>query len=287
MHLDTLNIRRAIDTTRCSTVVLPPGRYLTGTIRLKSNLVLDIQHDAVVLGASDGNFERAEPPNPAANVCIRSAWASRMASGINGSCQDYGHGHWSDALITGAHLQNVTLRGGGIVDGNHHLHESCVAGNAVPLALSHIDPRGSNFTVGNASLLPGCKLFALVNVTDLVVSKLKFTNGGWFSFLFTDVAGVHLSDLQIKASRDGINLVGCRDVLAERLFIHGGNDDAFALKSDWSVGRRIDSHNITLQHSALSSNGCNCLQFGSETSGTFVRVDCGFLIICFQSLLGT
>ena len=167
--LDTRSIRRAVGTARCTTVVLPPGRYLSGTIRLKSHLVFEVQQGATLLGAPDGNYEPAEKPNPLANVCVGSAWSKRMASGINGSCQDYGHGHWADALITGAHLVNVTLRGAGAIDGNGHLHESCVAGNAHPPAASHIDPRGPHFTVGNASLLPGCKLFALVNVTGLVV----------------------------------------------------------------------------------------------------------------------
>ena len=73
-------------------------------------------------------------------------------------------------------------------------------------------------------------------------------------------------------ARDGIDLVGCTDILAERLSVHGGNDDAFALKSDWSLGKRIDSRNISLLDSSLSSNGCNCLQFGSETSGNFREI---------------
>lgn len=201
LTLDTSSIREAIETPRCSTVVLAAGRYLTGTIRLKSHLTLEIADGATILGASDGNYEPAELPNPAANVCVPSAWASRMASGLNGSCQDWGHGHWSDALITGAHLENVTLRGGGTVDGNGHLHESCVAGNAVPPALSHLDPRGPNFTVGNASLLPGCKLLALVGVTGLSVTDLTFRDGGWFTFLFTDVSHAHLADLTLQPVR--------------------------------------------------------------------------------------
>ena len=270
--LDTQAIRGTIAEPRCSTVVLPAGRYLSGTVRLKSHMVLELEAGATLLGAPDGNYEPAEPPHPAANVCVGSAWASRMASGINGACTDFGHGHWSDALLTGANLTNVTVRGSGTIDGNGHLHENCVAGNASPPASSHTDPRGPGFTVGNASLLPGCKLFALVNVTGLTVTGLTLRDGGWFTLLFTDVAHAHLAGLHIEAARDGIDLVGCRHVLAERLSVHGGNDDAFALKSDWSVGRRIDTYNVTLRDSSLSSNGCNCMQFGSETSGNFYDI---------------
>ena len=56
-----------------------------------------------------------------------------MASGIAGACQDYGHGHWSDALITGANLTNVTLRGGGFMLATPLLHPlvpRCLFGNA-------------------------------------------------------------------------------------------------------------------------------------------------------------
>ena len=269
--VDTQAIRAAITDKQCSHVVVPEGQFVTGTIRLKSNLVLEIQSGATLLGAADGHYEPVTN-DPAANVCVDSAWARRMASGIDGACQDFGHGHWNDALITGSNLTNVTLRGGGAIDGNGHLHESCIAGNALPPAASHIDPRGPHYTTGNASLNPGCKLLALVGITDLSVTGLTFRNGGWFTFLFTDVEYVHLSDLTLQPARDGIDLVGCRHVLAERLQVHGGNDDAFALKSDWSVGRRIDSYNITLRDSSLSSNGCNCLQFGSETSGNFYDI---------------
>ena len=105
--------------------------------------------------------------------------------------------------------------------------------------------------------------------STIAQAGLTFRDGGWFTFLFTDVAYAHLTDLHIEPARDGIDLVMCRHVLAERLSVEGGNDDAFALKSDWSLGRRIDTHNVTLQHSTLSSNGCNCMQFGSETTGNF------------------
>ena len=50
--LDTRAINRAIRTARCSVVVLSPGRYLTGTVRLKSHLVLEVEHGATILRQS-------------------------------------------------------------------------------------------------------------------------------------------------------------------------------------------------------------------------------------------
>ena len=38
--LDTASINKAISTARCTTILLPaPGRYLSGTVRLKSHMV--------------------------------------------------------------------------------------------------------------------------------------------------------------------------------------------------------------------------------------------------------
>jgi hypothetical protein len=83
----------------------------------------------------------------------------------------------------------------------------------------------------------------------------------------------HIHDVEIEADRDGIDLVGCRHVLAERIHVHRGGDDAIALKSDWSLGARLDTTNITLRDSRLASGessvGCQCIQIGSETSGNF------------------
>jgi len=92
--------------------------------------------------------------------------------------------------------------------------------------------------LAGAAARPGCKLFALRSVTDIKIHNVGFKRGGWFTFLFIDVARVHLHDFEVQAARDGIDLVGARDVLAERIYVHNGGDDAFALKSDWSVERR-------------------------------------------------
>ena len=50
--------------------------------------------------------------------------------------------------------------------------------------------------------------------------------------------------------------------------ISGGGDDAVKFGSDWSVGKRLDSYNVTVVNSVVGC-GCNGLQFGSETLGDF------------------
>ena len=245
--IDTQAINAAI--AGCAVVTFPPARYVTGTIRLRSDTRLVLAEGAVVLAAPTGHYDLPEPPPAAALACIE------VGAPYAPECQDYGHGRWADALITGVNLTNVSIVGAGRFDGAGNLHQSCSA--------------------AEASACPGCKLLALQSVQGLEIAGVSFRNGGHFTFLLTNVWDVHMHDLDIAAARDGIDLMGMRNVLAERLNIHGGGDDAFKFGSDWSLGRQLDSSNITLRDSALSSGedgsglGCQCIQIGSETSGNF------------------
>ena len=61
---DTAAIQQAIDacaTAGGGTVVLPKGRYLSGSLQLKSKVVLVIQPEAVLLGSADLADFRAGP----------------------------------------------------------------------------------------------------------------------------------------------------------------------------------------------------------------------------------
>ena len=245
--IDTQAINAAI--AGCAVVTFPAAQYLSGTIRLRSNTRLVLSEGAVVLAAPTGHYDLPKPPPAAALACVG------VGAPYAPECQDYGHGRWADALITGINLTNVSIVGAGRFDGAGNLRDSCSA--------------------AGASARPGCKLLALQSVQGLEIAGVSFRNGGHFTFLMTNVWDVHMHDLDIAAHRDGIDLMGMRNVMAERLNIHGGGDDAFKLGSDWSLGRQLDSSNITLRDSMLSSGGdgsglgCQCIQFGSETSGNF------------------
>ena len=78
--------------------------------------------------------------------------------------------------------------------------------------------------------------------------------------------------MTLKGSRDAIDLMGCRNVQ-----IHGCNftaciDDTLGIKSDWALGRKIETRNIYAWDCDFDS-GCNALQFGSETAGDFHNIN--------------
>jgi hypothetical protein len=63
--------------------------------------------------------------------------------------------------------------------------------------------------------------------------------------------------------------VSCSNVYLNNVSITGGEDDAIAVKSDYSLGAIINSANHTYQNSLVGSHYCNGLQIGSETVGDF------------------
>jgi polygalacturonase len=84
------------------TVRFPAGTYLAGgTIHLLSNVTLDLDSGATLLGGPSG-YDAPEP-NP------------------NDAYQDYGHSHFHDAMIWGDGLRNVGFVGAGVIDGGGNL----------------------------------------------------------------------------------------------------------------------------------------------------------------------
>ena len=214
----------------CGEIIFEHGRFISGTIELPHDTVVRIRSSAVVLGASSESGEYI--------TASRNRWSSY---------QDYGHGGWSDALFYGNGVRNVTITGEGVVDGNGGL------ANSKP-------PKGG-----------GCKMFSFVDSARVAVTgSLTLRDGGWFTMLFTNCDGIHLAGFDLRAVRDGINLMQSRNVHVEDIRIHGGRDDALKFGSDYSRGKSVASYNVLVRNSILgSSHGYAAIAFGTETVGDF------------------
>jgi polygalacturonase len=157
--------------------------------------------------------------------------------------QDFGHDHFHNALLWGEHLTDVAIEGPGAIDGR---------------SLTTGDPKGNG----------GDKQVALVSSERILFRDLHQVGGGHFFYLLTDCKHVTLANLDMQKGRDGIDLVGCSHVDLHHLKIMACGDDTIALKSDYSLGRRLHTENVRAWDSTVES-GCNGLQFGSETAGDF------------------
>ena len=165
------------------------------------------------------------------------------------SYQDYGHSHWHDSLIVADGASNVTITGPGILDGGPNMAENQPAVTGV-----------------------GCRLIALRSARSVTLSQFSTQRTGWFALLATNVTGLHVADTVWDVTRDGLDIVGCQDVVIENTSVSGGGDDAIVLKSDWSLGAQLDSRNITVRDCTVGSWGNNAMQIGSETVGDFTGI---------------
>ncbi len=95
---DTAAIQRALDTAAGGgggEVLLPAGRYLTGSLLLKSGTVLRLETNATLFGS----------PRPDDYPLIRMRW-----EGIETNCHR--------ALLAADHAENITITGAGVIEGN-------------------------------------------------------------------------------------------------------------------------------------------------------------------------
>ena len=106
----------------------PPHFVLyTGTVVLKSNLIINVPAGVAVHGApKGGNHYLVSDRNP------------------HDMYQDYGHSHWKDSLFYGKGLDNVTFKGAGSISGNGALSEGEPV-NPTPAATTRVETAGIGY----------------------------------------------------------------------------------------------------------------------------------------------
>jgi polygalacturonase len=95
-------INKAIDAAASAgggTVTFPAGTYVTGSIRLRSNITLQFEPGSTLEASADPTAYDAAEPNQ---------WDK---------FQDFGHSHFHNSLIWGEGLENVSIVGGGVIGG--------------------------------------------------------------------------------------------------------------------------------------------------------------------------
>jgi hypothetical protein len=102
MTKDTKAIQSAIDSAaeKGGTVYFPPGKYVSGTVRLKSFVTLFLDAGAILMGSLDNSdYDQYEKLN-------------------YNSCSDRETTYFDYALIRGEDAHNIAIGGRGIIDGN-------------------------------------------------------------------------------------------------------------------------------------------------------------------------
>ncbi|WP_171597393.1 glycoside hydrolase family 28 protein [Marinifilum caeruleilacunae] len=243
LTIDTKAINAAIDAcskSKNAKVIVPPGQYISGSIHLKSNIILEIQEGAEILGAPVG-IHAYDDPEP-------NQWDMY---------QDFGHSHYHNSMILGENLENIKITGKGTINGNNHVLRDNKYGN------------------GDAN-----KLIAMKLCNNITIEGVTLKLGGHFAIILNGCNGVTIKKIAIYTQNDGIDLMACSNVTISNCEIECiryeggqkvGGDDAIGIKSDYSLGYALPCENITITNCFLSS-GCNAIQFGSETVGDIKNV---------------
>ncbi|MGD0001731.1 MAG: glycosyl hydrolase family 28-related protein [Bryobacteraceae bacterium] len=139
-------------------VLVAPGRYLTGTIRLKSNITLQVEAGAEIVGTPDlTQYQSFAPPKD-----------TPMGAGSR---------DWHRALVLGVDVENVTIAGHGIIDGN-----------------KVFDAHGEEHMRGPHGILFG-------NARDIVLRDITIRDAGNYAILLELTSGVEIRG--IKVTGDG------------------------------------------------------------------------------------
>lgn len=237
--LNTKAFQKAIDL--CSEngggkVIVPPGKYLTGSVLLKSNVELHLMFGAALYGSGDS----ADYPH---KIVVKTSFAK------DGKKRQKRFG-----LIMADSVENIAITGFGIIDGNGAYSEHY---RSYPLTDDgskwHKPPRPKIL------MFYGCKNVKVHDITTINpcnwAQHYKYCD-------FVDIRGVKIH-AHANANGDGIDLDECRDVTMSDCVLDT-DDNAFILKA---LGTR-DCENIVVSNCIFASK-ITAIKTGTESGGGF------------------
>jgi polygalacturonase len=230
---DTAAIQSAIDACTANkaggTVKLSGGTFVSGPIHLKSNITLDVEKDATLLGSPD----RADFP-----------------------AGTFAHLPTVQPLVGSLNAENIVVTGGGTIDGNGQLWWDYVKGvrNSGVLGTDHPRPMGMVFDHSKH-----------IRVEGITVQN----SGFWqiVPYYSDDLQFRNLRILAPRSpNTDAIDPFSSSNIIIDHVFSSVG-DDNIAIKSGAidSPGPDDPSRNITITDCTFE-NG-HGLSIGSEISG--------------------
>lgn len=195
------------------TIYFPAGKYLTFTVRMKSNITLLLDNGAYLIAADPnqgkGGFDAPEP-------------------NASSAYQDFGHSHWHNSLIWGENLENIAITGHGWIIGSGLTRE----GRQTP---------------GLAN-----KAIALKLCRNVILKDFTILRGGHFCLLATGVDNMTIDNVKLDTNRDGFDIDCCRHVHISNCSVNSPFDDAIVLKSSYALGFARFTEDVTITNCSVS-----------------------------------
>ncbi len=214
--INTKAIQRAIDLCAGAgggEVYCPPGRFLTGTLWLKSNVMLYLESGCTLAACSERGEYNAIDCFPEQDVV-----AHQAANGTH--------------LLIAYKCDNVTIRGRGTIDGNHaaFFTQGIVAR----------DPQ-REWTYDHYQLpdeRPGQMLY-FVACTNVLLTDISIINACFWSVYMVGCDSVKTLDLTVRVDRkvpngDGLHFNCCKNLLVNNCEIDTA-DDCIVVRGHYKV----------------------------------------------------
>jgi glycosyl hydrolase family 28 len=255
--LCTRAIQHAIDACAAAgggMVVVPPGQYVTGALFLRSNLELRLSAGATLLGSQ--RFEDYPPIQGRSEGIERKIYSS---------------------LLTGQDLENVTITGPGVIDGQGarwwQAHETTQA-----MRLQGKLRREADNPPGAPLRWPRPRVVNLIRCRGVVLKTVTVRDGPAWNIHLVYCEDVVVHDVTAiglqAANSDGIVIDSCKQVRVSDCSLASGSD-CIAIKAGYNEdGRRvgIPCEDVTIVNCNVALSIAAGIAIGSETAGGIKNV---------------
>ena len=232
------------------TVYFPAGTWLTGSLRLLSNVTLHLERGAVIEASAETSaYDPAEP----------NSWDK---------FQDFGHSHFHNSLIWGENLENVAIIGGGRISGKALTRGERGGGGDKTIAfkLCH------NVTLRDISIASGGHFGILAaGVDNLTIDNVMIdTNRDGIDI--DSCRNVRISNSSINTPNDdAITLKGTHALGAARASENLTITNC--LVSGFEVGSLLDgTYKRTVQRAPDRDGPTGRIKIGTESEGDFRNI---------------
>ena len=213
-------------------VLLPAGTYLSGSIRLKSNIDLHLSAGCTILAA------------PAS----MKAYAPSESFGGFPEYQDGGHTYFHNSLIWAEGQTNVSITGHGMIDGQ---------------GLTKKDTERAGIVQGG-SIGTGDKAIALKLCRNILIRDITIFRGGHFAIITTGCDRGTIDNVTIDTNRDGIDIDCCKYITVSNTKVNTPSDDAIVLKSSYALKQAVPCEHVLITNCLVTG-----YKLGTFLDGTY------------------
>jgi len=236
-------------------VVVPPGKFVTGALFLKSDITFEVFPGAVLI--FDDNIENCPIVDGRWEGIERKVYAS---------------------LFTGHDLNNVTITGRGTIKGQGKTWWDAHYINRKLRKERNLQGREPDNPADSPLKVPRPRMIYLHNCTNVLISDLTILDSPSWTIHPVYCENVTIENISIiqpyeSPNTDGINPESCKNVRIFNCFVDCG-DDCITIKSGYNEdGRRVGKacENIVISNCTFA-HGRSAIAIGSEMSGNVRNV---------------